>query len=187
MFRIVHAGVFVALMAAAGCQHLPVSGSGNPGSGTPSTHPEVMSDIEHRQLIALLDYYERTSDMDYEALRQRLAILEPRVRPGRCTAARIRFAMLLTRLPPGEGAGGGILAPCTPTPRAGTTAEDLLAPVLRELIAARHARAETHARAQALEDELANTKAENGKLREQIEGLKAIEESLQERATPEEE
>lgn len=188
MFRIVHAGVLVALLAVTGCQHLPTVRQGDSGSDPQPKPAEPRRDNESRRLFALLDYYRRSAELDEEMLQRRLAILESRLKPGVCSSTRIRFAILLTRLPPGDAAGdGSLLAPCTTHPPAGATAEARIAPLLTDLMAARHARAETHAEAQGLESKLADAQAENGKLRKQLEGLKAIEESLQERGTPEEE
>lgn len=187
MFRIAHAGVLAAALAAMGCQHLPTVGQDDAGSA-PATRPAGTRDAETRQLFSLLNYYERSSALDEETVHRRLAILESRLDPQRCSAARIRFAILLTRLPASAGApGDGPLAPCTYNPHAGKTAEELLAPLLSDLMTARHTGAESRTEAQSLANKLADMQAENGKLRKQLEGLKAIEQSLQKRGTPEEE
>lgn len=175
--------VAVAGVLLAGCQNLPIQ---LPERGGGDDGPETSAEPTPPRPLApeLLALYARSAELDAEILRIRAEALEPRASAPGCSEARLRSAILRLHLPPAEA--GDLerrLAPCR---NEGVEAERAhLAALLADLLASRQEAAETTA---ALRERLAESEnraetlaEENARLEEQLEGLKAIERSIQER------
>lgn len=173
----------------AGCQNLPIELP--EGFGGREPEPELEPEPEPTPVrrpppaaIDLLALYSRSAGLEADAVRRRLEALEPRASAPGCSEARLRSAILRLRLPAGEaGDMERRLAPCEGEHVAPDRAH--LARLLGDLAAARRS---GEATAAELRERLAETRrqvealsAENERLQEQLEGLKAIERSIQER------
>lgn len=168
----------------AGCQNLPIELPDGAGGREPDAEEPAPRPRPQPVALDLLAFYARSDGLGPQALRQRAEALEPRASAPGCSEARLRSAILRLRLPPEQA--GDIerrLAPCT-----GGSVEPArahLARLLGDLLDARRSGASTAAelrqRLSEAESRVEALGAENERLREQLEGLKAIERSIQER------
>jgi hypothetical protein len=139
---------------------------------------------------ALLNYYRLTGEISPAIVPDRIDRLRSHLTEGRCDGTRLRTAMLASRLPPGEGEqlGMKLLEPCVENPFARYSPAGVVAILLNDMLENRAARLEAsaaHAREQSRARELAvqveRLEAEVSALEQQLEGLKAIERSIQQR------
>ena len=168
-----HRRVLAALTLAAlvsGCAKLPIG-------------PPVDEPPEPEPLSQALATFADSRGLSPEALQQRLQVTRDKDAPERCDGAELASAMLLLRLPAkADGVDPeSLLQACLDAP--GDRAADArrLAMVVARALELRHGEAQAQAATATLKDELAALQQENAQLREQLEGLKAIEESLQQR------
>jgi len=175
--------VLAGTLLLAGCQNLPIQLPEGAGERAPESGAEPG---RQRPPVAveLLALYSRSAGLEEAALRQRLEGLEPRASAPGCSEARLRSAILRLHLPAGEA--GDIarrLGPCR-----GENVEPErahLAQLLDDFAAARRSgrttAAELRARLAEANRRVETLSAEKARLQEQLEGLKAIERSIQER------
>ncbi len=182
-------GALVAALLIAGCK-LPAAAPEDTGSLT-IEEPLPSDDGRNEDAADLLDYYRLTADMAPPTVVGRLGALRGRLEDARCDETRVRTAMLASRLPKGEGGaqlGQGLLEPCVEDPFARYTAAGTIAVLIDDMLAQRAGRhaadaagAEETERATALASEAERLRAEIADLEKQVEGLKDIERSIQER------
>ncbi len=138
----------------------------------------------------LLSYYRLTGELSQATVPDRIERLRTRLIEDRCDEARLRTVMLASRLPPGEGEALGLklLEPCVDDPFARYSATGADAILLNDMFANRAARQQAAAarereqrRAGDLAEEVERLRTEVTALEQQLEGLKAIERSIQER------
>ncbi|KAB7628287.1 hypothetical protein [Alkalilimnicola sp. S0819] len=162
--------LLTALLGLAGCQY-------NPFRPEPPPPPPAAGPAQ--SLEELLAWQVAVLRMDDEQLRRRLA--QPgEALGGGCDAPRLRRAMLMEALRAGEARLRSLLRPCLDqaTPDAWA--------LLGENLWLRHQRLQNREMAadrqlSAARSELAATRARAEELRRQLDGLKAIERSLQQR------
>ncbi|MGD8709000.1 MAG: hypothetical protein PVF40_01325 [Ectothiorhodospiraceae bacterium] len=175
--------ILVALLA--GCQLLPVRENDQQQSAAASQAAarDREQEAQARRLADVVSFYRQTADMEEEGLQRRLSVIESDVQPGRCNAARLKSAMLIARLGPRRDVDtdSEYLAPCTKDPLARYSAEGSLAILVQDLINAHSARASSEAKLKDAAAELKKLRGENAELSKQLEGLKAIERSIQKR------
>ncbi len=159
--------IALSLVLLGGCQALPEGGRAPFGTAASSPAADVPR---------LMAYYRTAAAMDSPALDRELKRYRGMLSDGRCDESRIRLALVMLRKStPGET---GLLAPCLVDDRAvDTEVRDFAFLVDARLDALRTA----DRRYDAALAEIQRLKTENRKLSQQVEGLKSIEKSLQER------
>lgn len=174
--------VTLALAAAlAGCEALRLPQGSTTGEAPHTTIPTP--DPEARRVRKLVDYYHTVERLEPSVVLDRFeAMAAARQTPG-CTVARVRSAMLMTRMPTADRASDAeaILAPCLDSPAVRASTRGALAALVARALEWRARNAQANHGAAARQQALEKLRAENAELRKQLEGLKAIEESLQRR------
>lgn len=165
---------------------LPERGQGEPGP----VDEALERNGERDEASEALHYYRFTGELSEAGVESRIRRLEPQVREAVCNRDRLRLAMLFSRLPEsiGDDRSREVLGPCLENAFARHSGLGAFAALLDEIVASRQAgreaqqaeaRAERQAREQA--EEVSTLRDTIGALEEQLEGLKAIERSIQER------
>lgn len=164
-----------------GCAVLSPEGqtTGAGAGSTPGLFDDKPSD---RDLSELLRYYQYTADWSEKALDGERRSLQPALSQGRCNTERFKMSLIALRAAERslklDGPAEDLLKPCLAEPGlAGSGLQGLALLVSTQLREASAGQQRLKAGAQELEA----TKRENQELRRQLEGLKAIERSLQDR------
>lgn len=181
-------GLGLALMAT-GCQHLPFGrelpgdDAAQNGASEPETPPETPSQVRGRQLAALMDYYRGVKMAPRAVLEERSAYLKTLVTDGACDPWRLKYAMVTRALvPPGEiEQATKLLTVCLGADSPDHHGVGAFASLLEELWETEAVSVRYRQQLQATRRKLDNEQAETAKLRKQLEGLKAIEQSIQQR------
>lgn len=164
-----------------------------PDSAEPEPPPvgEALEPVQERdEASEALNYYRFAAELSEAGVENRIRRLEPMIQGEQCSRERVRLAVLFSRLPEGIGddRSQALLTPCLEDPFARHSGLGAFAALLDDVIASRQARrdvqeaatrAEREARQQA--EELTTLQETVDALEEQLEGLKAIERSIQER------
>ncbi|WP_440997738.1 hypothetical protein [Arhodomonas sp. SL1] len=166
--------VTLAALALAGCQALPEHAP----PPEPEPEPAQRSAVE-----GALGAYRRSAGLPEDELRRRLERALSAGRPDVCDAEDLRAAALLLRLPADDSVPEreAVLGDCLETGTAAETpAVDLAALLERALVLqAGHRNAQDELA--GLRQEARQLREDNERLGEKLDGLKAIEENLQER------
>jgi len=173
--------VVLAALLLSGCAQL-FPARGEPASSQP-TVDEIHSRREAEALSNLLDFYRRSASMAPEELARRLDVQRKQLDKGRCDDARLRSAILVSRLPAHKRSADAehLLGPCLEDPFKRYSDKGGLAMALHDLLITQ-VRAEEQANAaEKLAEAKKSLSEENAKLRKQLDGLKAIERSIQQR------
>ena len=167
------------LLLVTGCQYFPVRN----GQNTRPHSTAVLTRPEATQISELLSYYKGLNGLDEDGLKTRLAQLRGSWEKGDCGTARLKSAMILSQLSAsGDNSGGNAaLAPCLDDAFTQDSAEGKLALLLRDLIETRRVASGAQAEIRNYHRQLKTLQDENQKLHKQLEGLKAIEKSIQQR------
>ena len=167
------------LLAVAGCQYFPVRSHEDSDDlgGVELTRPEA------RRIANLLSYYKGLNGLGYSRLKTRLDQLEHGLEKGDCSTDRLKSAMVLSRLSAHGGVrnGDALLGPCLNNAFSRYSPEGKLALLLRDLIETRKAAHGAQANIETYQSRLKTLQEENRKLHEQLDGLRAIEKSIQQR------
>ncbi|MCS4504173.1 hypothetical protein KBTX_01205 [wastewater metagenome] len=156
----------------AGCQNLP-------GEWPQQRLP----DTEAGTVATALETVRGSQGLSGDALRQRMARQLENRTDGHCDAAELSAGMLALRLP-GDAEPPAIdtlFDDCLDAAATADTAAGVLAAVIADGLHWRGEAAAGNAGNKGLKKALEELRAENAQLRDQLEGLKAIEESLQQR------
>lgn len=181
--------LLTAAMILSGCQLLALPGATATEAALSPEQP-VAYVREGDATDELLSYYRLTGEISQATVPDRIERLRPRLTENRCDEARLRTAMLASRLPAGKGEELGLklLEPCVEDPFARYSATGVVAILLNDVLENRAARLQAAAarereerRAGDLARQVERLQAEVAALEEQLEGLKAIERSIQER------
>lgn len=169
----------LAFLLLTGCQRFPTR-----DSRTASTFSsEQITLSEARQISNLLSYYRDLNGLGEGILKARLIQLGSGLEKDGCSTARLKSAMILSQLPSQSATSGAnaVLKPCLDEAFAGDSTQSKLALLLRDLIETRGAARGALAQAEDYQHKLKVLEDENQKLHKQLEGLKAIEKSIQQR------
>ena len=173
-----------------GCEWLPLSLPGEePPPAEPPPPPALAEPLPLEENVAgVLMLYRLYGEWEEPRLREALQTLSGRLEPGRCEPARISAGLVAVNLPSGA-APADLLDPCLPAGGAAASEEPdplaqlkrNLALLLRDMLRLRATQAEARREVQQLRSGLSEAAEENARLRKQVESLKAIEQSLQQR------
>ena len=174
--------------ALAGCEALPLSWPvAEPPPPEPEPPPPLAEPVPLEDNVAgLLQLYALAADWDDARRRRALATLTERVEGGACSLERLSAALVGLHLPR-DATPEGLLAPCLgkAIPDDVTLQQQRgLAQLVEEIRRARGASAALRPEITRLRQQLEEAAAENQRLSEQVESLKAIERSLQLRDRP---
>lgn len=179
--------------AGSGCQSLPIAGEPpeqarkqpvQAREQPAETPPEpVVHQADNRQLAALLDYYRGVQMAPRSVLQERSEYLAAQVTAGECDPWRLKYAMVTKALTPPEDIARAreLLAACLDTGRRNNRAVGKLALLLAELWESQAVSVRYQNQLQQTRQQLDREQAQSAKLREQLDGLKAIEQSIQQR------
>ncbi|MDN5848498.1 MAG: hypothetical protein L0H63_02520 [Nitrococcus sp.] len=170
------------LLLVTGCRYFPIS-NGGAASGV-GTHDAVeLTHSQARQIAELLSYYRTLNGLGEDRLRTLLAQLQGDLKEYGCGTARLKSAMILSQLSAKESdpSAGAILGICLYDVFTRYSPEGKLALLLRDLIEARRAASRAQSETSNYHHKLRALQDENKKLHKQLEGLKAIEQSIQQR------
>lgn len=173
--------ICLAFLLLTGCQRLLIrDGNSQPTSAARS---EQITSSEAREISSLLNYYRDLNGLGEGILQARLVQLGSGLEKDGCGTARLKSAMILSQLPSKSAASGAsaVLKPCLDEAFAGHSAQSKLALLLRDLIETRSAARGAEIQAADYQHKLKVLEDENQKLHKQLEGLKAIEKSIQQR------
>ncbi|HEX5514114.1 MAG TPA: hypothetical protein VFY81_06940 [Gammaproteobacteria bacterium] len=153
-----------------------------PPSGWPPfrTGESIFGSAPDRDLTELLTYYQELGGKSATALEQERKFYQAALIKDRCTTARMRLALVLLRTTElGARVEGGeqVVSPCLLEQELGRNVHLLAYLVHKQLVAYNGGLTQRQEALQALEV----LKKENQELRRQVDGLKAIERSLQDR------
>lgn len=140
----------------------------------------MFSSAPDRDLTELLAYYQELGGKSATALEQERKFYQAALIKDRCTTARMRLGLVLLRATElGTRVEGGeqTVSPCLPEQEPGRNVHLLAYLVHKQLVAYNGSLTQRQEALQALEV----LKKENQELRRQVDGLKAIERSLQDR------
>lgn len=167
------------LLLVTGCQYFPVRN----GQDTRPHSTAVLTRPEATQISELLSYYRGLSGLDEDGLKIRLAQLRSSWEEDDCGMVRLKSAMILSQLSVNKDEPGGnaALAPCLDDAFTRNSAEGKLAILLRDLIETRRVANGAQTEIRDYHRQLKTLQDENQKLHKQLEGLKAIEKSIQQR------
>lgn len=178
----VSAGLVASL---AGCGHMPFAelpgeqGGGHAGRNLPSG---MQAEEAGQQVRALLAYYQGLQEAPMTDLERRALHLSSRVTPGVCDTERLQYAMVaVTMHPPQDQGFEKLLGPCVEATRGAPSSLKHLAYLLEELWRTKAVSQDYRTKLKSAREALDNEKAETAKLRKQLEGLKQIEQSIQQR------
>ncbi|MDN5872013.1 MAG: hypothetical protein L0H73_15005 [Nitrococcus sp.] len=174
--------IALVVLLVTGCQYFP-SRNGGAVSGL-GTHDAVeLTRSQARQIAELLSYYRALEGLGEDRLRAHLARLQGDLEEYGCDTARLKSAMILSQLSAKESDPGAaaILGICLNDVFTQYSPEGKLALLLRDLIEARRAASRAQSEARNYHHETRALQDENQKLHKQLEGLKAIEQSIQQR------
>ncbi|MBA1146256.1 hypothetical protein H0Z60_04210 [Ectothiorhodospiraceae bacterium WFHF3C12] len=171
-----------------GCQNLPF-GAELPGANTeqetaaPQPAPETAAQARSRQLAGLLDYYRGVQMAPRGVLEEREKYLVDLVTEGECDPWRLKYAMVSKALAaPGDiEKVRSLLTGCMEPNQRENGAVSTFAYILEELWETEAVSVRYREQLEATRKKLDSEQAETAKLRKQLEGLKAIEESIQQR------
>lgn len=133
-----------------------------------------------QDLVELLSYYQELSGKSPLGLQQEQRFYHAALVVDRCSTARMRLGLVLLRLSElgqADESTQEIMPPCLPDQGDGRGIH-LLAQLIHEQL---QARAQAQSRQQDTSQKLDALKRDNQELRRQVDGLKAIERSLQNR------
>ena len=175
-------------LALVGCEALPLSWpEPKPPPPEPEPPPPVAEPVPLEDNVAgLLQLYALAADWSDSRRRRALATLTERMAAQACSLERLSAALVGLHLPR-EATPQDLLAPClAETIPADVTLQQErgLAQLVEEVRQARAARAGLRPEINELRRQLEAAAAENQRLSEQVESLKAIERSLQLRDRP---
>ncbi|HKK23662.1 MAG TPA: hypothetical protein VJ947_08245, partial [Pseudohaliea sp.] len=180
--------VVLLALALAGCEVLPLSW---PAPEPPPPEPEPPAPVAEPvpledNVVGLLQLYILAEGWDDARQRRAMVTLTEQMAPERCSLERLSAALVGLHLPR-EASPQDLLAPCLEvTAPADVTLqqEQGLARLVRDIARARAQTADLRPEISRLRQELEAAAAENRRLSEQVESLKAIERSLQLRDRP---
>lgn len=172
-----------------GCQNLPLgrelpeNTAGQGPESEPGAAVETPSQTRSRQLAGLLDYYRGVKMAPRGVLEERRTYLETLVTEGECDPWRLKYAMVTKALiAPGDiDEATALLKICLESDARDHRGVRAFAGLLEELWQTEAVSLRYRTQLQAARQKLENEQAETAKLREQLEGLKAIEQSIQQR------
>jgi hypothetical protein len=144
---------------------------------------ETPAQARGRELAALLDYYRGVQMAPRAVLEERSDHLADWVQEGECSTWRLKYAMVTKALVPPEGipdARKHLDVCLAATPRADRALSGF-AYLLEELWEAEAVSVQYRDQLQRTRQQLESEQSETAKLRKQLEGLKAIEKSIQQR------
>ena len=177
-----------ALTLASGCQNLPLVGelpeqTQEQPVSSPPPDTEAPAQTDGRQLAGLLDYYRGVQMAPRGVLRERSKYLAAQVTAGECDPWRLKYAMVTKALTPPEDIARAreLLAVCVESNLRNNRAVGKLALLLAELWETQAVSVRYQNQLQQTRQQLDREQAQSAKLREQLEGLKAIEQSIQQR------
>lgn len=167
------------LLLVTGCQYFPTRN----GQDERAHSAVELARPEAGQISRLLSYYRDLDGLDEDGLKTRLAQLRGGWEKDGCGTVRLKSAMILSQLAaygsdPGTDA---VLDPCLDDASNRSSAEGKLALLLQELIETRRVASGAQAEIEDYHGQLKALQDENQKLHKQLEGLKAIEKSIQQR------
>lgn len=152
-----------------------------PPSGWPPLRgAEAPPATRDQDLIDLLSYYQELGGRSAESLQQERRFYRAALVADRCSTARMRLGLVLLRLPEAikpDPDSRHLMAPCLPETGDGRSLH-LLAQLIDQQL---QARAQSQAQQQGASQTLEALKRDNQELRRQVDGLRAIERSLQNR------
>ncbi|MDN5936809.1 MAG: hypothetical protein L0H75_11680, partial [Nitrosospira sp.] len=133
--------------------------------------------------VELLSYYRALNGLNEEQLRARLTQLRGELEKYGCGTARLQSAMILSQLSAKKSDPSiqAILGLCLNDLYTQYSAEGKLALLLQDLVEARRAASRAQAETSNNQHKLRALQDENRELHKQLEGLKAIEKSIQQR------
>lgn len=175
-------------LALAGCEALPLSW---PAAEPPPPEPEPPAPVAEPvpledNVAGLLQLYVLAEGWDEARQRRAVATLTEQMAPERCSLERLSAALVGLHLPRDAGPQD-LLAPClgVAAPADVTLQQEQgLARLAHDIARARAQTADLRPEISRLRQELEAAAAENQRLSEQVESLKAIERSLQLRDRP---
>ncbi|HET8701759.1 MAG TPA: hypothetical protein VFL97_08855 [Nitrococcus sp.] len=180
--------ISLVLLAVTGCQYIPAKNEHTPARNEQNARAHNNTAESARtetadQIFELLSYYRGLQGLDENGLKTLLAQLRDSWGEDDCSMIRLKSAMVLSQLPVNESDTGAnaILDPCLGSAFSQSSAKGKLAFLLRDLIEARRAASGAQAEARGYHHQLKALQDENQKLHKQLEGLKAIEKSIQQR------
>lgn len=158
-----------------------------PQIGASESPPGDVGDVGDRDLNAVLAYYHSMDNQPARVIDQEREYYQAAVVDGRCDSARMRLGLVLLRAAElGMRFEGSeqVLRPCTVDPELIGSNVYYLADLIRAQLRSRTSQQSRH---HGIAQEAEALKKENLELRRQVEGLKAIERSLQDRRRREQE
>ncbi len=170
---------FILPLMMPGCRYFPVEN----GQDENDQRTAALARPEPRVIAELLGYYQDLDRLDENGLKTRFSGLQGRLQKDECNTARLKSAMILSKLSVHSGgpSSQAILDPCLNNAFNRYSAAGRLAYLLQDLIETRKTADETHAELQNYHHQIKTLQDENEKLHKQLEGLKAIEKSIQQR------
>lgn len=185
MARGLHFGLLAAVLSVLnGCQQLPiVHEQSRQQPPTETQLDEPPGQVRGREVATLLDFYRGVEMAPRAILEERARYLAERVQEGKCDSWRLKYAMIKKALaPPAEiPESRELLTVClTAKPRSNGALGEF-AYLLEELWEAEAVSMQYRNQLQQTRRALENERGETAKLRKQLEGLKAIEQSIQQR------
>lgn len=182
---LVAAGLLASL---SGCEHMPFAelpdeqSSSGGGAASRAVASGMQAEEAGQNVRALLAYYQGLQEAPMNDLERQALHLSSRVTAGVCDTERLQYAMVaVTMHPPEDRSFEKLLGPCVDATRGAPSSLKYLAYLLEELWRAKAVSRDYSAKLGAAQEALENQKAETAKLRKQLEGLKQIEQSIQQR------
>ncbi|MCO6439647.1 MAG: hypothetical protein J5I81_00905 [Nitrococcus mobilis] len=162
-----------------GCRYFPLEN----GQDASSQGAAELTRPDPRGIAELLGYYRGLDGLDENGLKTRLTRLQSRLQKDDCSTVRLKSAMILSKLSAHSGGPNSqtILDPCLNNAFNRYSAAGKLAFLLQELIETRKAADGAQAELQNYHYRIKTLQDENEKLHKQLEGIKAIEKSIQQR------
>lgn len=162
-----------------GCRYFPVENGRD--ANAPGTAELARPDA--KRIAELLGYYRGLDSLDQNGLKTRLTGLQGSLEKDDCSTVRLKSAMILSKLSAHESGPSSqtVLDPCLNNAFNRYSAAGKLAFLLQDLIETRKAADGAQAELQNYHYQIKTLQDENEKLHKQLEGLKAIEKSIQQR------
>lgn len=167
------------LMMMTGCRYFPVEN----GQDTNAPGTVELARPDAKRIAELLGYYRGLDRLDQNGLKTRLTGLRGSLKKNDCSTVRLKSAMIISKLPNHENdpSSQTILDPCLNNAFNRYSAAGKLAFLLQDLIETRKTADGAQAEVQNYHHQVKTLQDENEKLHKQLEGLKAIEKSIQQR------
>jgi hypothetical protein len=171
--------ILLVLLLVTGCQYFPTRNGQDARTYTAVERARP----ETGQISRLLSYYGDLDGLDEDRLKTRLAQLRNGWMGDGCSTVRLKSAMILSQLPAQESDSDAntVLDPCLGDAFIRSSAEGKLALLLQDLIETRKVASGAQAEIKDYHRQIKALQDENQKLNKQLEGLKAIEKSIQQR------